>query len=182
MKNWKITGIPLVFLWLITFASRDISRLYFSVKNTQSLCLLRVFVHFVTKERRFKGARGVKLWPIISKRAGRSFVFVPLLNFHIEWYKYKFTDFTKKVQFYFELHFRNNGCWVKHKFRFYTVLAWRQSTAIALFSFDSCHHMKNKNVYKKYHKKMSQSGFWNVFIRTFHFYFAHVYRLSEKVN
>ena len=56
----------------------------------------------------------------------------------IDWYEYKFTIFTKKVQFYFELHFGNNGCWVKHKFRFYTVLAWRQSTAIALFRFDSC--------------------------------------------
>ena len=54
------------------------------------------------------------------------------------WYEYKFTIFTKKVQFYFELHFGNNGCWVKHKFWFYTVLAWRQSTALALFKFDSC--------------------------------------------
>ena len=48
------------------------------------------------------------------------------------------TNFTKKVQFYLKLHFGNNGCWVKYKFWFYTVLAWRQSTAIALFRFDSC--------------------------------------------
>ena len=47
-------------------------------------------------------------------------------------------NFNQKVQFYLELHFGNNGCWVKHKFWFYTVLAWRQSTALALFRLNSC--------------------------------------------
>ena len=66
------------------------------------------------------------LWPYLQKLRIRG------------WYRYKFSVFTKKVQFYSKLHFGNNGCWVKHKSWFYTVLAWRQSTAHALLRCDSC--------------------------------------------
>ena len=104
-----------------------VNSLSFSCAKELISILTENFLRFVTLK---KITKCLTVASLIMK-VGQNFKAAP-------WYKYKFSIFTKKVQFYFELHFRKNGCWVKHKFRFYTVLAWRQSTAIALFRFDSC--------------------------------------------
>ena len=44
---------------------------------------MKIFDHLVTQERRLKGARSVKSWSLISKRAARSLLLLPLVNFHL---------------------------------------------------------------------------------------------------
>ena len=68
---------------IIFFSQKKSGWLDLSVKNTHSLNFLKIFHHLVTQERRLKGARSDKLSQLISKRAARSLLFVPLVNFHL---------------------------------------------------------------------------------------------------
>ena len=81
-KTREITGFRAVFMVKVFFW-RNITKLDFYGKNTHSPSFLKIFDHLLTQERRLKGARSVKSWSLISKRAARSLMIVPLVNFYL---------------------------------------------------------------------------------------------------
>ena len=81
-KTREITGFRAVFMVKVFFW-RNITKLDSYGKKTHSPSFLKIFDHLLTQERRLKGARSVKSWSLISKRAARSLMIMPLVNFYL---------------------------------------------------------------------------------------------------